>query len=290
MSISSPSNTWYTAEWDGSLPSRTQAYQNKRYPNFKWGNSLAAEGLSPIISSTPQGALNELLQRYEGSDGGSTTQDTAPNEVNASTKPMGGIPAGLIGAGISTGLQYGQIPGTIANPLGAVVTSALQGKATATDLATAAAKGALTSAIPGLGLTLGALSLFGIDPIAEAVDYSNIAHPGLPMGFGYSWGMRSQPDDPEPPGLTGLPSDIDAFSEDTTLSEAVASGNWGGSADSDSNSNSGTGQTGESGSGTTGSASGTGAGGGVGDGLGGDGVKRGGLIQLKMSTKRHAKC
>ena len=217
------------------------------YPQFNWLDDSEED-----ISWGETGALNQLIL----DQGGSETSSSAGSSPGG---PMGKGAASAIGSGLSTFGQFAGLPAMAASSLGRGVSAGLQRKGPG-EIGLNALTGALVSAVPGLGLGLAALNAFGIDPVAELASWSNIDNPGLPAGFGYSWGMQAQPNDDPAPGLVSFSGDIDAFS-DSSLADAVNSGNWGGSADSDSpasNSNPGGGSGASGGSGDEGSGGGYG--------------------------------
>lgn len=244
------------------------------YPQFNWLDDSEED-----ISWGETGALNQLILDQGGSDTASS-----PNQSQVGSLGKGA--ASAIGSGISTAAQFAGIPSMAASSLGRGVSAGLQGKGPG-EIGLNALAGALSSAVPGLGLGIAALNAFGIDPVAELASWSNIDNPGLPVGFGYASGMINQGMDDPAPGLVSFSGDIDAFS-DSSLADAVNSGNWGGSADSDSpasDSNSG------GGFGALGGSGDEGSGGGYGNNAGsGEGLRKGGSIKRKGALNRPGVC
>ena len=238
------------------------------YPQFNWLDDSEED-----ISRGETGALNQLILDQGGSDTASS-----PNQSQVGSLGKGA--ASAIGSGLSTFGQFAGLPAMASSALGKGVSAGLQGKGPG-EIGLNALTGAISSAVPGLGLGLAALNAFGIDPVAELASWSNIDNPGLPAGFGYSWGMQAQPDDDPISGWAGLPGDIDAFSDSQSLTEAVESGNWGQSSEDGPSENSSPNSDGNNtGGGPSSSSTGTGTGNGGEDGGANDGNnwRRGGLI------------
>lgn len=292
--MASTFGNWSMPYWNGLASAERSAEQ--LYRDWIRGQQLTSKNsplsqVQKLTSSDLSGLSNNpyYLSSQEGSNASYGDSPTSPN-----AGPAPGAVAGALGALSNMAGQMAGMNSTLAGTLGGAVSGQASGRGALNGIANFGISAALNAVVPGLGLAVG---LFGnpMDSILNSFDLPGMMDFGSPLGQMQSKSAMNALDQETSAiaeqaaqahavneaygGWGGLSDAIDSMGP---LGDAPAAGGWGGDPAAGGTGVGGSsGQTGEAGSGTTGSAAGTGAGGGVGDGLGGDGVKRGGLIRYR---------
>ena len=288
--MASTFGNWSMPYWNGLASAERSADQ--LYRDWLIGqqlNDTQARSNALLNPTNSQTVYSPLEQLANGSGSGIQGDNTSPDQG-----PAPGAVAGALGALSDMAGQMAGMNSTLAGTLGGAVSGQASGRGALNGIANFGISAALNAVVPGLGFAVG---LFGnpMDTILNTFDLPGMMDFGSPLGQMQSKSAMNALDQETSAiaeqaaqalavneaygGWGGLSDAIDSMGP---LGDAPAAGGWGGDPAAGGTGVGGSsGQTGEAGSGTTGSAAGTGVGGGVGDGLGGDGVKRGGLIRYR---------